>query len=461
VLEIVALEGDDAGQQFTIDGREVVIGRGQPQTARPGAILLSDPTVSSQQALIRVTDDGIVLEHRTAATNPTLVNGHEVRRKPISPGDRIQMGRVVLEVRARAGVALGTLTEAMIEARHAMVDKPEQVDATVRQPVGAADVTVVRPAGTRWGLLTVVRGPSGHEGQSFDLEREKTTIGRSPSSDVMLLEPGVSRNHAQLIRSPTGVVLKHLSETNPTFVDGVEMKTTEILRGGEEIQLADHVVLRFEIEGSEPAAAPGAAAGMPRQDQSKAEPGLITVMEEKIRRDRAIEQEFGFVGSFLDIDVVDSYGLKARASQPEHIILTFERFRKFAQDVIEEFEGELLNCNGDELMCFFESPHQAVRAASALLGRLGQFNGKYNLLGGPIRVRQGVHTGHCLVDRRRRVAYSEVLDVAGHLQKHSEVNGLLISEATFEALPDGLPFEQVGTLERESIPIRRLSGDLD
>jgi class 3 adenylate cyclase len=102
-----------------------------------------------------------------------------------------------------------------------------------------------------------------------------------------------------------------------------------------------------------------------------------------------------------------------------------------------------------------------VRAASALLGRLGQFNGKYNLLGGPIRVRQGVHTGHCLVDRRRRVAYSEVLDVAGHLQKHSEVNGLLISEATFEALPDGLPFEQVGTLERESIPIRRLSGDLD
>ena len=44
-----------------------------------------------------------------------------------------------------------------------------------------------------------------------------------------------------------------------------------------------------------------------------------------MRRDQAIEREFGVVGSFLDIDVVDSYGLKARTSKAEYIIASFER----------------------------------------------------------------------------------------------------------------------------------------
>ena len=59
VLELLALEGRDAGRQFTVDGAEVAIGRGTPRSGQTGSIRLTDPTVSSQQAVLRRTRDGI------------------------------------------------------------------------------------------------------------------------------------------------------------------------------------------------------------------------------------------------------------------------------------------------------------------------------------------------------------------------------------------------------------------
>ena len=49
----MVLEGVDAGQQFTVDGAEVQIGRGKGKTRRTGAIFLHDPSVSSEQATLR------------------------------------------------------------------------------------------------------------------------------------------------------------------------------------------------------------------------------------------------------------------------------------------------------------------------------------------------------------------------------------------------------------------------
>ncbi len=107
-------------------------------------------------------------------------------------------------------------------------------------------------------------------------------------------------------------------------------------------------------------------------------------------------------------------------------------------------------------MCFFESAHQAVRGASAVLGRLDGFNAEQNLLPSPFRLRMGVNTGDSLVDRTRGVAFSCVLDTAGHLQKHAETNGLLISEDTLKDLPPGLSFEPAGKLPAQGISTYRL-----
>jgi class 3 adenylate cyclase len=102
-----------------------------------------------------------------------------------------------------------------------------------------------------------------------------------------------------------------------------------------------------------------------------------------------------------------------------------------------------------------------VRAASASLRRLPAFNREQNLLELPFRMRLGIHTGESLVDLERGVAYSTVLDVAGHLQKQAEVDGCWISEATLRELPSGLPFEPAGKLEREGIASFRLAGAVE
>jgi class 3 adenylate cyclase len=175
-------------------------------------------------------------------------------------------------------------------------------------------------------------------------------------------------------------------------------------------------------------------------------------MEEKLERDAEIENRYGFHGSFLDLDVVDSHGLKVAARSREHIIVSFERFRAFAALVVEDHGGQVLNSNGDELMCFFDEAVAAVRAAADVLARLPGWNADQNRLADPFRVRQGIHSGESLIDRVRRVAYSPVLDVAGHLQKHAPVDGVLVSAETREALPDGIeadgfrfaPFGEVG-----------------
>ena len=83
-----------------------------------------------------------------------------------------------------------------------------------------------------------------------------------------------------------------------------------------------------------------------------------------------------------------------------------------------------------------------------------------NLLVTPFRFRIGIHTGRSLVDLDHGVAYSPVLDSAGHLQKLAQPDSLLISESTLEALPANLPFELVGTVERGGFAYYRLVGEL-
>jgi hypothetical protein len=55
-MELLVVEGLDAGRQFTLEGRDgdrIGIGRGEPEAARAGAILLSDPELSTASGSAR------------------------------------------------------------------------------------------------------------------------------------------------------------------------------------------------------------------------------------------------------------------------------------------------------------------------------------------------------------------------------------------------------------------------
>src|SRR5882724_11020474 len=173
------------------------------------------------------------------------------------------------------------------------------------------DVSGVRSVSSPWGRLTVVRGLPGAEGSCFPLIGDRVSIGRSPDSDVVIQESGVSRAHAELRRAAGRVVLVHASTRNHTFVDGRAVDGQRTLAGGEEIQLADRVVLRFELETD---------VDVTQMRQiSISSPGLITAIRQQVELQDRIERKFRFRGSFVDVDVVDSYGLKARATRPDAI----------------------------------------------------------------------------------------------------------------------------------------------
>jgi hypothetical protein len=258
---------------------------------------------------------------------------------------------------------------------------------------------------------------------------------------------GVSNFHADLVFVDDGLALVNYSTTNPTTVNGIPVKDRRLVTEGDEIRLADQLVLRLE--------GPGAAAAEP--DSAS----LLRHLEERLVLDLDIEKRFSVEGSFLDVDVADSYGMKACSTRTDHIIVSFVRWREWVSLIIREFGGTSLNSNGDELMCYFEVPMNAVKSASAILRRLTSFNATENLLSSPFRLRIGVHTGDALVDFERGYAYSPILDVAGHLQKDADVDGLLISEDTLRALPGKVSFAPAGKLEREGISTFRLTGTVE
>lgn len=464
VLELLVLEGLDAGEVFTVDGDEVMIGRRLGYGERGRGVMLKDSTVSSRQAVIRRRGGSPTLQHLAGATNPTLLDGRPARGDALRHGSRIEIGRVVIEVRERGGMAISHLTQMFSasarERTDVMAERTGGTDAPTEQLVVPSfgidsDTTAIRPIKTPLGRLVVERGIDATPGRIYPIWPTGTLLGRSSDAHVRVTDIGVSRQHAELVNEDGRLILVHKSQVNPTLLNDVEVADRVPVRDGDRIQLADSVVLRVEID------APAPSRSGRETEGEKQRRSLRQHMEQRIEIDRHIEESFSVQGSFLDVDVVNSYGMKAETTRADHIVVSFERFRAFVGGIVSEFGGHVLNSNGDELMCYFESTLDSVRAGFHVLERLSDFNEKQNLLHVAFRFRLGIHTGRSLVDLDQGVAYSPVLDVAGHLQKLAEPNSLLVSQQTMDALPEGLPFERAGTMERESLAYYRLVGPVD
>lgn len=431
ILELLVVAGADAGARFTLEGDEILIGRGEPESGQVGAIRLTDRSISRRQALIRREAGGTILEHISGASNPTRVNGVEASCLRLAVGDRIELGRVVIEVQARPGLNLTGIAEPTgLHSAPPAPPTPSGKPATI----GTAEATELRPMRVQVAELVVLRGPDVLAGERFPVQLGVTRIGRGEDAQVRIPELGVSRLHAELVVEGRSLVLLPRSTTNPTLVNGISVLDRTVLAEGDEIQLADRVVLGLRISAAGRDGSRGVAGG--------ASSGLIHGMARKLDIEREIES-FKLMGSFLDVDVVASRAMKGAGERPEYIIVSFERFRSYVSEICREFLGQVLNSNGDELMCFFESADQAVCAGSAILERLDAFNREKNLLGRPFRFRLGVHTGLSLVDLAAGIAYSEVLDLAGHIQKCAEPDTLLISEATLAALPRRIAVSEI------------------
>jgi pSer/pThr/pTyr-binding forkhead associated (FHA) protein len=69
------------------------------------------------------------------------------------------------------------------------------------------------------GPALVVRSGGGRSGESFSLQRERTTVGRSPDCDIFLDDVTVSRKHAVIAEQEGRFVIEDLGSLNGTFLN--------------------------------------------------------------------------------------------------------------------------------------------------------------------------------------------------------------------------------------------------
>ncbi len=134
--------------------------------------------------------------------------------------------------RIRSGVIRGTTVEGG-EIRRPMSDLPREQGAFAGNP------------------RLLVSGPDpGSDGavqRTFELTGPVTMLGRGTDCDLRLVDPGVSRHHAELRVEDDEVVLVDLGSTNGTFVNGQPVRRI-VLSDGTRVTLG-RTTLVFRRDG--------------------------------------------------------------------------------------------------------------------------------------------------------------------------------------------------------------------
>jgi hypothetical protein len=122
------------------------------------------------------------------------------------------------------------LTTGMFRIRSGVIRGTTVEGGEIRRP--ASDLP--RPPGTYPGrprLLVSGPGADGSAQRTYELTSPVTMLGRGTDCDLRLVDPGVSRHHAELRVEDDQVVLVDLGSTNGTFVNGAPVRRVELTDG--------------------------------------------------------------------------------------------------------------------------------------------------------------------------------------------------------------------------------------
>ena len=104
-----------------------------------------------------------------------------------------------------------------------------------------------RPSAKVRAPATLVLISGGQPARVYPLNAPALSIGRSDQSDIALGDPGVSRNHARVLREGDDFIVEDLRSTNGTEVNGQPVRRRR-LADGDVIKLASST-LQFRREG--------------------------------------------------------------------------------------------------------------------------------------------------------------------------------------------------------------------
>jgi pSer/pThr/pTyr-binding forkhead associated (FHA) protein len=129
------------------------------------------------------------------------------------------------------------------------LDAAEETTVTFQAIEGELDEDVaiaLDELRTGQALVVIKRGPNA--GSKFLIDKDITTVGRHPESDIFLNDITVSRRHSDLLREAARFVVKDAGSLNGTYVNRERADVAE-LANGDEIQIGKFKLQFFTSGG--------------------------------------------------------------------------------------------------------------------------------------------------------------------------------------------------------------------
>jgi pSer/pThr/pTyr-binding forkhead associated (FHA) protein len=95
------------------------------------------------------------------------------------------------------------------------------------------------------GAALVIRSGGGRAGESFTVDQDRMSVGRTPDAAIFLDDVTVSRNHALLVRRQDGYYIDDLGSLNGTYVNRRRIESHK-LNDGDEIQVGKYKLSYLE-----------------------------------------------------------------------------------------------------------------------------------------------------------------------------------------------------------------------
>lgn len=279
LYELKVVEGKDTGKVIPLEGVSITLGRsGAGFEFTPSNIHFEEPSVARIHAILNWNaDERVYYVSNRSPISPIQINGTPAAHGRLADGARLQLGRLVAEVKAladdlpkldveikptvhetegflgdytpppagpkpawllnreQAGAAPAAAPEAPAETKKSSGGKKKKEEPA---PAAASKEPALR------GFLVVQKGSS--KGTRYPVYETLTTIGRSPDCTVNLPDTQVSRLHCTIEWEGGVPTLVHQSSTSSTKIGRTVVKDRADLSSDDEITLADKIVLKWE-----------------------------------------------------------------------------------------------------------------------------------------------------------------------------------------------------------------------
>jgi pSer/pThr/pTyr-binding forkhead associated (FHA) protein len=141
---------------------------------------------------------------------------------------------------ARCGAPLRTASDAPAPSDQTSTLSIAGLDVDEQDDLSADLLGEALPDG--FALLVVQRGPNA--GSRYLLDKEITTAGRGPDSDIFLDDVTVSRRHATFTRTDAGFVVEDVGSLNGTYLNRERIEKATV-GNGDEVQIGKFRLMCF------------------------------------------------------------------------------------------------------------------------------------------------------------------------------------------------------------------------